>query len=62
MANLVICDYNLGLINMDKLGYLREVLDAINRQDLCEIIKTFEEGGMMSTIVVVVVVVVVFVV
>ncbi len=34
-----------GLINVDKLGYLREILDAINRQDLCEMIKSFEEGG-----------------
>ena len=37
---------------MDKLGYLREVLDAINRQDLCEIIKTFEEGGMILIVII----------
>ena len=35
----------LGLINEEKLGFLKEILDAINRQDLCEMINAFEDGG-----------------
>lgn len=35
----------LGMINEAKLGFLKEILDAINRQDLCEMINAFEDGG-----------------
>ena len=39
------CLFISGKIKADDLGYLRELLDAIERQDLCEMIKVYEEGG-----------------
>lgn len=36
----------LDLINSDSLGYLKEIMSAIDRNDLCELVSLYEERGL----------------
>ena len=42
--------FSSGLIKPEDLGFLRELLDVIERKDLCELIRVYEDRGTVTII------------